>query len=139
MLQTLGKVQPEELLAGWADGRIKLFLTQRVLQLRRNHPEIFGRGNYLPAATTGAFRECAVCFARQVDQRWILVIAPRLTARIGFPPIGDKWLDTAVDIPEGIDWRDGRNVFTSAEVRLDNRRLTLHHALAALPFAVITN
>ena len=42
------------LLAGWADGRIKLFLTQRVLQFRRDHPDLFERGSYLPAETLGA-------------------------------------------------------------------------------------
>src|SRR5205807_1502205 len=117
MLQTLGKVRPEELLAGWADGRIKLFLTQRVLQFRRDHPDLFERGSYLPAETMGMFRQSAVGFARQRDRYWILVIAPRLTARIGFPPVGEKWMDTALEIPEGLEARDARNLFTSAEVQ----------------------
>src|SRR5947208_728049 len=103
MLDTLAKVQPEELLSGWTDGRIKLFLTQRVLQLRRHHAELFGRGNYVPVETSGVFRESAVSFARQLDQYWILVIAPRLTARIGFPPVGERWGDTVVEIPEGLE------------------------------------
>ena len=123
MLDTLAKVQPEELLSGWTDGRIKLFLTQRVLQLRRHHAELFGRGNYVPVETSGVFRESAVSFARQLDQYWILVIAPRLTARIGFPPVGERWGDTVVEIPEGLEVGGARNVFTSAEVRTENRKL----------------
>jgi (1->4)-alpha-D-glucan 1-alpha-D-glucosylmutase len=139
MLESLGNVQPEELLAGWADGRIKLFLTQRVLQLRRNHPELFARGSYLPLGTFGTFRDSVVSFARQLDQDWVLVIAPRLTARVGFPPVGDKWQDTAVEIPEGLDLRDARNIFTSAALCAENRRLMIGDAFAMLPLAVITN
>jgi (1->4)-alpha-D-glucan 1-alpha-D-glucosylmutase len=139
MLQTLGKVRPEELLAGWADGRIKLFLTQRVLQLRRNHAELFASGNYVPAQTSGMYRDSAVSFARQLDQYWILVIAPRLTARIGFPPVGERWGDTVLEIPEGLEMGGARNVFTSAEMRTDNRKVMLKDAFATLPFAVITN
>jgi hypothetical protein len=45
----------------------------------------------------------------------------------------------AVEIPDGLEVTGGRNLFTSAEVRTDNRRLMLKDALAILPFAVITN
>ena len=139
MLETLEKVKPEELLARWADGRIKLFLTQRVLQLRRNHPEIFAQGSYLPVETTGTFRESVVSFGRQLGQHWLLVIAPRLTARIGFPPVGDKWQDTTLQLPDGIRGQQYRDVFTSREVRFQDGRLMLKDALASLPFAVITS
>jgi len=33
--------------AGWPDGRIKLFLTQHVLRFRREHPDLFQRGEYI--------------------------------------------------------------------------------------------
>jgi (1->4)-alpha-D-glucan 1-alpha-D-glucosylmutase len=135
----VSKVRPEELLVAWPDGRIKMFLTQRVLQLRRDHPELFDRGAYLPLKTSGTFRDSVVSFARQLDQYWVLVVAPRLTARIGFPPVGDKWQDTAVEIVEGVELRDSRNIFTSAEVPTENRQLMLKDAFAMLPFAVITN
>ena len=41
MLESLGKARPEELLESWPDGRIKMFLTQRVLRFRRDQPELF--------------------------------------------------------------------------------------------------
>ena len=34
MLTALAKVNPEELLQNWPDGRIKMFLTQRLLRFR---------------------------------------------------------------------------------------------------------
>ena len=139
MLETLGKVEPRELLARWADGRIKLFLTQRILQLRRNQPEVFALGDYLPLQTSGNFRDSVVSFVRKHDQNWVAIIAPRLTARIGFPPVGDKWQDTAIDFPqlvEGTSWQD---IFTSRQIQIQERRVMVRDALAALPFAVLTN
>jgi (1->4)-alpha-D-glucan 1-alpha-D-glucosylmutase len=139
MLSTLGKVKPEELLASWTDGRIKLFLTQRVLRLRRDQPRLFQQGNYLPLIVTGTFADSVVSFARQLDQQWAIIIAPRVTSRVGFPPIGDKWQETVLDLPEGLELANARNIFTLDGVQFDGRKLMLRDALAALPFAVITN
>src|SRR5438552_6373832 len=48
MLDSLASVKPEELFRNWPDGRIKMFLTQRTLQFRRAHFDLFQRGEYLP-------------------------------------------------------------------------------------------
>jgi (1->4)-alpha-D-glucan 1-alpha-D-glucosylmutase len=37
MLESLATAHPRDLVRNWADGRIKMFLTQRVLQFRREH------------------------------------------------------------------------------------------------------
>ena len=42
----------------WPDGRIKLFLTQRLLQFRREHADLFPRGKYLPLDASGTFADC---------------------------------------------------------------------------------
>src|SRR5262249_31746479 len=48
MLETLTKVQPQELMASWPDGRIKMFLTSRLLRFLRDHPVLFERATHLP-------------------------------------------------------------------------------------------
>src|SRR5258708_16151370 len=48
MLESLATVNPRDLVRNWADGRIKLLLTQRVLQFPPDHLELFHRGDYLP-------------------------------------------------------------------------------------------
>src|SRR5438034_6731404 len=48
MLKSLAAANPKELLHTWPDGRIKMFLTQRLLQFRREHFELFQRGEYIP-------------------------------------------------------------------------------------------
>ena len=49
MLDALKGATPEELLDNWSDGRIKLFLTHRLLTFRRENPELFRDGSYRAA------------------------------------------------------------------------------------------
>src|SRR3989475_1256879 len=100
MLEALPASTPDELMRNWPDGRIKMFLTQRLLQFRREHVGLFQRGEYLPLGASGTFAECCVSFARRLGDQWILVIAPRLSSRIGFPPIAERWKDTMLEFPE---------------------------------------
>src|SRR6266542_3330113 len=51
MLEALPSATPEELMQTWPEGRIKLFLTQRVLRFRRENADLFERGEYLPLHT----------------------------------------------------------------------------------------
>src|SRR5437667_5250093 len=62
MLETLETATPDNLMRAWPDGRIKMFLTQRMLRFRREHADLFQRGEYLPLLASGIFAECCVCF-----------------------------------------------------------------------------
>jgi (1->4)-alpha-D-glucan 1-alpha-D-glucosylmutase len=139
LLNCVTSTDPSELMARWSDGRIKLFLTQRLLQFRRQQSEVFEHGNYTPLATSGAFAESAVAFVRRFDDRWFVAIAPRLSARVGFPPVGDKWHDTVLDVVENSGLHRGKDIFTGREIRVENGRVMLRDCLAGLPFAVFTN
>jgi len=139
MLDALRKAKPEELLQNWPDGRIKMFLTQRVLRLRNEHVGFFQGGNYLPISASGIFADSCVSFARELDRHWIVVIAPRLSSRIGFPPVGNRWKDTTVDLPETLSLEHAHDLFTCRELPREGRRISLADAMSILPFAVITN
>ena len=56
-LAEIGNASPEDLLANWKDGRIKLFLTHKLLSYRRDHFDLFAKGDYLPVQASGAFAE----------------------------------------------------------------------------------
>ena len=49
MLDSLNGATPEELLQNWPDGRIKLFLTQRLLRFRRDHAGVVPAGKIFAA------------------------------------------------------------------------------------------
>ncbi len=139
MLAQLAQANSPELVDFWPDGQIKMFLTQRALQFRREHLDLFQRGSYLPLRAGGTFAECCISFARELNDKWIVVIAPRLSSRIGFPPVGGKWQDTAIELPEPLVLENVREIFTGRQIRFDGRRLNLSDGLSILPFAVITN
>jgi (1->4)-alpha-D-glucan 1-alpha-D-glucosylmutase len=63
-----------ELLAAWPDGRIKLYVTWRLLQLRRAHAATFRDGGYRALEVNGSGATSLVAFAR--DE--IVFAAPRL-------------------------------------------------------------
>jgi maltooligosyltrehalose synthase len=80
-----------------------------------------------------------VSFARELDRQWIIVIAARLSSRVGFPPIGERWKDTVVTLPESFALENARDIFTKRELRVKDQQLGLGDAMSALPFAALTN
>ena len=139
MLETLSTATPHELIQTWPDGRIKMFLTQRVLRFHREHADLFQHGEYLPLRASGTFAECCVSFTRQLADKWILVIVPRLSSRVGFPPIGEAWKDTAIQLPEALPVAQAHDLFTCRPVPLQDRQVNLADPLSIVPFAVITD
>jgi (1->4)-alpha-D-glucan 1-alpha-D-glucosylmutase len=139
MLQSLENAAPAELLQQWPDGRIKLFLTQRLLRFRREHPLLFQRGAYLPLPLRGEMAESVVAFARQHEGKWIAVLVPRLSSRVGFPPIGEMWKDTVVELPGSLSREGATELFTRRDLNVEGNAVRLADALAVLPFAVYAN
>jgi (1->4)-alpha-D-glucan 1-alpha-D-glucosylmutase len=138
MLSGLREPDVEELFRCWPDGRIKLFVTQRLLHFRREHPQFFRESSYLPIQPTGAFADCAVAFAREHAGKFLLVVATRLSARLGFPPTGERWKDTAINLAS-FPLGEMTEVFTKRAVRMSDHSLHVAEAMASLPFAVYTN
>jgi (1->4)-alpha-D-glucan 1-alpha-D-glucosylmutase len=139
ILGALTNANAEELLASWPDGRIKMFVTTRLLRFRREHPALFLEGSYTALRPAGIFADSCVAFAREHDGKWIIVVTPRLSSRVGFPATGERWQDTAIELPEAATSAGPIELFTGRELRVDGNALRLSEALAVLPFAVYTN
>jgi len=138
MLRSLETALPGELLQQWPDGRIKLFLTQKLLRFRREHPLLFQQGTYSPLNVTGAFAESCVAFAREHEGKWIAIVVPRLSSRVGFPPVGEKWQDTVVELPPSLSREGASELFTGRELHSEGA-LKLSDAMAVLPFSAFAN
>ncbi len=128
-----------ELLASWRDGRIKMFLLSKGLQLRQMQRDLFAQGAYLPLSVTGAQADRVVAFARGWQDRWAVVAVGRLFAGLTepeIPPVGPSvWQDTTVALPAGAPrrWRElfsGRCLSATAN-------LPVAQALATLPVALL--
>ena len=149
-LAALGKeTDARELLAAWPDGRIKLFVTRALLHARRADPDLLGTGDYRPVRVTGRFSECVVAFVREHGDAAVLVVVPRLTARLGgdtAPPVGPAWGDTALVLddatrPAGAGTMrcllNGRALPATPAAEEGNVRVALAELFAELPFAVL--
>ncbi|HSL91352.1 MAG TPA: malto-oligosyltrehalose synthase [Candidatus Limnocylindrales bacterium] len=96
----------QELLSHWRDGRIKLFLTCKALNFRKQHRELFLAGSYLPLPVTGGKKELVIAFARERSGNWAIAAVPRLMTRLVTPeefPVGQKtWgAQGGLLLPEG--------------------------------------
>jgi (1->4)-alpha-D-glucan 1-alpha-D-glucosylmutase len=121
---------PAELLANWRDGRIKMFVVQRLLRLRRDNPDLFKCGSYTPLVIRGRFSNSCIAFTRSFERSTMVVVVSRLTAPVGYPPIGALWQDTEVEFSGKL-----RDVFTGQEI--DANPLRLAEAFRHLPMAVL--
>jgi (1->4)-alpha-D-glucan 1-alpha-D-glucosylmutase len=86
------------------DGRIKLYLIWKTLCLRRQFPDLFQMGEYLPLTVEGTKADHVVAFARKSESSTVLVVVPRLVAGllgdVDLPPIGPQvWEDTQILLP----------------------------------------
>jgi (1->4)-alpha-D-glucan 1-alpha-D-glucosylmutase len=110
-----------EMLAHWRDGRIKLLLTAAGLRLRRDKPELFLEGDYLPLETDITVAGNAIAFARLHGGDAVLLVAPRLCARLLGgdlrPPLGESWKTSRVLLPPPLAGCSFRHELTGAEIR----------------------
>jgi (1->4)-alpha-D-glucan 1-alpha-D-glucosylmutase len=128
------------------DGRIKLYLTYQGLQCRREHPELFSTGEYLPAEAAGVRGDHVCGFVRRSGNVCAVVVAPRLIAGLlrdsEMPPLATQvWEDTQLLLPESVQYGHYRNVFTRQVLRPAERNgsmgLPLSEVLVDFPVALL--
>jgi (1->4)-alpha-D-glucan 1-alpha-D-glucosylmutase len=113
-----------------------MFVLWKSLTFRRDHPELFMEGEYLPIELSGRRAKNVTAFARHLGDQWIVVAVPRLTSQFtkaGTPALGRVWADTALQLPAQAPhrWRD---VFTGKNV--DTPKLA--SIFSDLPFALLS-
>ena len=123
-----------ELLQQSEDGRIKLYVTFKVLNYRRENRTLFDGGEYLPLEAQGARARNLVAFARREKGKTAIAAAPRFPATLapepGQLPLGESaWMDSILLLPEGGAGRY-RNVITGEECNSSE-----HAGKAGIPLA----
>jgi (1->4)-alpha-D-glucan 1-alpha-D-glucosylmutase len=132
LLDSVSESSPEELLADWRSGRVKLFTVHRMLTLRSEQEELFQCGGYRPLTIEGVHAQRAVAFLRQHEGKSVAVVAPRLAGTLGVPPLGKAWKSTHLELPEG-QWRD---VFTGEEL-MSTGNVPMGNVFARFPIACL--
>jgi (1->4)-alpha-D-glucan 1-alpha-D-glucosylmutase len=134
-----GGVPPLDTLRRWRDdvhdGSLKLYLTTRLLRLRREEAGSYSEGSYAPLAAEGEHGERVLAYRRGEGAASRLVVVPRLTASLGRgAPVGGRWGDTRLVGVNGEGWRCR---LSGANVRVREGSILLSAALAELPVAVL--
>ena len=120
------------------DGAAKLYVTWRLLQLRREHSELFAQGNYEPLQVSGAQKDHVLAFSRTHGTTTIVVVLARCMAQLlggeqGLP-VGQVWTDTTAALPREVSG-SMRDVLTGSEIEAGTS-LRLSDAFKHLPIAV---
>ena len=136
----------QDLLQDWQDGRIKLYLSYRLINFRRAYPELMIDGEYLPLRVSGEQSERVCAFARRAGSSWAVAVAPRLIGASvfhGAKPLGeDFWRSTAIHLPDHAParWVD---VITGASVDAAHQEqhdaLSIASVLKDFPVALLHN
>jgi (1->4)-alpha-D-glucan 1-alpha-D-glucosylmutase len=130
------------------DGRIKLFVTHKLLDLRRQLPDLFAGGDYQPLQVVGTRADHAVAFRRQHPERneAVIVVVPRLVAGLlggkeSAPLSTAVWADTRLCLPEADRGARFQNLFAGATTEPHEAdeagTIAVADALATFPVAVL--
>jgi (1->4)-alpha-D-glucan 1-alpha-D-glucosylmutase len=125
------------------DGRLKLYLIWKTLCLRKQWPDLFQQGEYVPLSVYGARANHVVAFMRKSGQASVLVVVPRLIANLlpdsNLPPTGPTvWEDTHIVVPTRGSSEKYLNVLTGESVDFSraDAKIAIAELLAHFPAAL---
>jgi (1->4)-alpha-D-glucan 1-alpha-D-glucosylmutase len=131
----------QELLRSYRDGRIKMWVTMRTLNLRQSRKEVFRSGSYMPLQVKHGKDEHVVSFARIQGNQSVIVAGPRLSCTLMKgnlePPIAGAWSDSELMLPPEANGRHLQNIFTG-EILRAREGLLCRELFAHFPVAVLT-
>jgi (1->4)-alpha-D-glucan 1-alpha-D-glucosylmutase len=131
------EARPGDLLKNCADGRLKMFLTWKLLNFRRAQSELFLHGDYIPLRVSGRRADHVIAFARRRHDQWCITAVSRLVANLtsaGSPPVGEKiWRDAVIELPPEApsQWT---NILTGEEL---GSPLSAANLFSAVPVGVV--
>jgi (1->4)-alpha-D-glucan 1-alpha-D-glucosylmutase len=132
---------PVEMLENYQDGRVKLWVTQRTLNFRREHRALFDKGSYQPVYAAGSHSEHVCAFTRAARGEYVAVASPRfgytlMHGRLA-PPVGAAWGSAQLPFPITAP-QSFMNLFTGETVnRTPGGALLCSEVFASFPLALL--
>ncbi len=131
-----------QVLSSWEDGRVKLYVTYKALNVREAYSDLFQDGEYIPLQVVGQRQEHMCAFARRRGRRCALVVIPRLLTKlvgVGVIPVGqDVWGEDLLLLPNNAPER-WLNILTGENLKVSGaeKRLPLFGILGKFPVALL--
>ncbi len=117
------------------DRDLKLWVTRKFLQFRRDHKELFLEGEYLPLSTP---TEHVIAFMRKYENQVVIVLIGRFLSILH----ESGWKNLELVLPRGLQQANFRNIFTekilqTQKVANNKQILPLEEIFSDYPFAVL--
>lgn len=131
-----------ELAASMDSGRIKTYVIWKILNLRKQRPDLFQLGEYMPLEIAGERAKHLLAFARRYRGQTLIAVAPRLCAQLlGGElrlPSGDEiWQDSQIRTPnDGVRLRD---LFTGERISAERGGVFAKQLFYYFPVAVLVS
>jgi (1->4)-alpha-D-glucan 1-alpha-D-glucosylmutase len=133
----------EKMLESWQNGLVKMHVLNRALNARKENPDLFLDGEYLPIEVKGEHKDRVVAFARENGNDWLVSITVRCVASVQAPVIGpekrrDFWNQAELILPNGAPAR-WINTLAGGEAGISSAtgRLNLGAAFESFPLALL--
>jgi (1->4)-alpha-D-glucan 1-alpha-D-glucosylmutase len=127
---------PSDLMKSLADGRAKLHVIRKGLEVRKRFPALFHGGEYMPLHADAGREENVIAFSLSSGGQNVVAVAPRLFARLMQPeetaPVGERFWGSSRINPGKGPWE---NVLTGE--RHEGGELRLAALLSAFPVALL--
>ena len=134
----------EDLARNWKDARIKLYLTWKVLNFRREHADLFSKGTFMELKAAGNRNENIAAFARQCQEKWTVAVVPRWLARANYHPESSMgagfWSNTEIRLPASSP-ESWNNILTGEVLSVRGARrkiLRVSELLQRFPIALLS-
>ena len=135
-----------ELIQGWSDSSIKLYVIFKSLNYRKENHRLFLEGGYIPLVCDGDRKDLVCAFARRGEGKVVLVIVPGFVTHLikstdQYPLGREIWGGSSILIPEEIPDDEFRNIFTGETTSVvqqnGQKRLILGEVFAYFPVAML--
>ena len=132
----------KEILNTWEDGRVKLFVTYKLLNLRNKYSGLFSNGEYIPLQTKGEKQKHIFTFARKYNTVWSIITIPRFLTNlisVNELPLGKEvWGSDYIILPPNMPSK-WKNIFTEEIIQLESPRnsLPISQIFSMFPVALL--
>ncbi|MGV8878679.1 MAG: malto-oligosyltrehalose synthase [Sphingobacteriaceae bacterium] len=118
---------------------IKMWLVHTLLEIRKQDPDTFSKGAYLPLKVKGKYNNHLIAFARRHERKWYVVVAPLHLAKMAKKQHADlcelDWADTHVVLPAEMPIKY-THLLSNMEGRVE-QSLLINNIFKGIPLAVL--
>ena len=135
----------EKLLASPGDGRLKMYVIHCALQFRRENPELFATGSYMPLETSGERARHVIALARYNGRERVIIAAGRFFMYLGIAassfPASKVWSEMALTLPHDLASKRYVDLLTGCAIgsylHEGAQRFRMDEVFARMPIAML--